>query len=109
MIMDIALSGWDIVHAEEVDWVDWGGEGTARAKVLGSANGYTVAYVEAEPGYRGNAHEHTATEFFYLIDGTVENQGQGMKTGDGYAAATGSTHADFSTASGATYIIVFKL
>jgi mannose-6-phosphate isomerase-like protein (cupin superfamily) len=107
--MEITLAGWDITHADEVDWVPWGGEGTARAKVLGSADGYTVAFVEASPGYRGTAHEHTAAEFFSVIDGTVRNQGVDMKTGDGYAAAMGSTHSDFSTASGATYLIIFKL
>jgi mannose-6-phosphate isomerase-like protein (cupin superfamily) len=107
--MNVSLNGWDIVRADEAEWVDWGGEGRARAKVLGSANGYTVAYVEAAPGYRGTAHEHVAPEFFYVIDGTVENQGVPMKAGDGYAAATGSTHADFSTASGATYLIIFTL
>src|SRR5688500_7908374 len=107
--MDISLKGWDITHADEAEWVPWGGEGRARAKVLGSADGYTVAFVEAEPGYRGTEHLHTAAEFFYVIDGSVENQGVGLKAGDGYAAAAGSTHVDFSTASGATYLIIFKL
>ncbi len=32
-----------------------------------------------------------------------------MKAGDGYAAAAGSTHADFSTETGARYIIIFRL
>jgi hypothetical protein len=32
-----------------------------------------------------------------------------MKPGDGYAAAAGSTHADFETGTGATYIVIFKL
>ena len=107
--MDISLEGWDIVRADEAEWVPWGGTGDARAKVLGSADGYVVVLVEAQPGYRGDAHEHAHAEFFYLIDGTIQNQGVGLKTGDGYAAAAGSSHTDFSTDSGATYIITFKL
>ncbi|MDQ4132236.1 MAG: cupin domain-containing protein [Actinomycetota bacterium] len=107
--MEISLQGWDIARADDAEWVPWGSAGNARAKVLGSADGYFVALVEAQPGYQGDPHEHAYAEFFYLIDGTVQNQGEGMKAGDGYAAAAGSTHADFSTDSGATYIVIFKL
>ena len=52
-----SLEGWDINHADQLEWVPWG-EGGARAKILGTADGYVVAYVEAEPGYRGTPHEH---------------------------------------------------
>ena len=110
MSMEISLAGWDIVKADETEWLPWGGKGgDARAKVLGSADGYTVMLVEAQPGYQGNAHEHTYPEFNYVIDGTVRNQGQEMSAGDGYAAAAGSTHTDFATDTGATYIVIFKL
>jgi quercetin dioxygenase-like cupin family protein len=107
--MQLSLDGWDITHADEAEWIPWGGSGDARAKVLGSADGYAVVLVEAQPGYRGDPHEHSYAEFFYLVDGTVENQAQGLKAGDGYAAAAGSTHTDFGTTSGATYIVIFKL
>lgn len=30
-------------------------------------------------------------------------------TGDGYAAAAGSTHGDFETETGATYIVIFRI
>jgi hypothetical protein len=36
-------------------------------------------------------------------------QGQVMVAGDGYAAATGSTHADFATDTGARYLLVFRV
>jgi quercetin dioxygenase-like cupin family protein len=68
-----------------------------------------VAYVEAEPGYAGDAHEHSHTEFNFVIDGELRNQGQRMTKGDAYVAAPGSTHADFETATGATYLSIFKL
>jgi hypothetical protein len=32
-----------------------------------------------------------------------------MSAGDGYAAAAGSTHTDFETETGATYIVIFKI
>ena len=107
--MDVSLDGWDIAHFDDVDWAPWGGSGTARAKVIGSTDGYFVALVEAEAGYRGDPHEHEHPEFFHLIKGSVMNQGVQMTPGDGYAAAAGSTHADFTSDTGATYLIIFKL
>ena len=104
-----ALAGWNIVRAADVEWAPWGGTGNARAKVLGTADGYYVTLVEAEAGYRGDPHEHTNAEFFYLLDGTIRNQGQVITAGDGYAAATGSTHTDFVVESAARYLIVFRL
>ena len=59
MSVDISLDGWDIVRASEADWIPWtGAAGEARAKILGSADGYTVVLVEAQPGYRGDRHVH---------------------------------------------------
>ena len=63
--MEISLDGWDITQAAAADWVPWGSAGNARAKILGSA--------------------------------------------DGYAAAAGSTHAEFATDTGAKYVVIFKL
>jgi mannose-6-phosphate isomerase-like protein (cupin superfamily) len=108
--MDISLEGWNIVDADNTEWFPWlGSSGEARAKILGSADGYSVTLVEAQPGYQGNPHEHTHAEFNYIVSGRVRNQGVEMKAGDGYAAAAGSTHADFETETGATYIVIFKL
>jgi len=107
--MDISLEGWDIQAAESVEWVPWGTKGNARAKILGSADGYMVAYVQADPGYEGDPHVHGHPEFFYLVEGTVRNQGREMVAGDGYAAGTNSSHTDFETDTGATYIVIFKI
>ena len=73
------------------------------------ADGYTVTLVEAQPGYAGSPHEHAHAEFNYVIAGTLRNQGREMSVGDGYAAAAGSTHTDFATETGATYLVIFKL
>ena len=108
--MDISLEGWNIVGADDAEWMPWlGSAGEARAKVLGAADGYTVMFVEAQPGYKGSPHEHAYAEFNYVISGSVRNQGVEMKAGDGYAAAAGSTHADFSTETGARYLVIFAI
>jgi hypothetical protein len=108
--MDISLEGWHIVKSDAAEWMPWvGSAGEARAKILGSADGYTVVLVEAQPGYRGSPHEHTYAEFNYVVAGSLRNQGQEMTAGDGYAAAARSSHADFGTDAGATYVVIFKI
>jgi hypothetical protein len=107
--MQPSLDGWDITHADDAGWMPWGEHGDARAKILGGADGYVVALVEAQAGYRGTPHEHAFTEFFYLVEGTVRNQGVSMSAGDGYAAAAGSHHTDFEAESPATYINIFRI
>jgi quercetin dioxygenase-like cupin family protein len=110
MSSEISLDGWDIKKAGDEEWMPWtGSAGEARAKILGSADGYFVTLVEAKPGYEGAPHVHAHAEFNYVVDGTVRNQGQTMERGDGYAAAAGSTHTDFATETGATYLVVFKI
>jgi quercetin dioxygenase-like cupin family protein len=106
---DISLEGWDIAHGDDMEWTAWGTDGNARAKVLASANGYTVVLVEAGAGYRGTPHTHTFPEFQYVLDGELRNQGRTMVAGDAYAASEGSTHTDFETESGATYLLVFRI
>ena len=103
------LEGWDINHAAEIDWTDWGAKGDARAKVLGSGDGYVVALVEAQAGYTGTPHEHHHTEFLFLFDGRLRNQGVVMQAGDAYAAATGSKHTDFEALDASTYLSIFEL
>src|SRR5215204_5779878 len=49
------LTGWDITHGAKTEWVPWGGEGApARAKVLGTGDGYYLLLVEARAGYIGH-------------------------------------------------------
>ena len=107
--MAFSLDGWNIGHAPDVDWGPWGSGGDARAKILSDGDGYYVALVEADAGYHGDAHEHEHTEFLYLVSGTLRNQGRTMTAGDAYVAAAGSTHDEFSTDDGATYVSIFKL
>ena len=103
------LTGWDIGAAARVDWAPWGSRGDARAKVLASGDGYYVVLVEAQPGYRGDPHEHGWAEMLYVLAGTLRTQGVELHTGDAYVAAAGSVHTDFATEAGATYLSIFKL
>lgn len=80
------LTGWDITHGADTEWAAWGGDGApARAKVLGTGDGYSLVLVHA--GYSDSPHEHDNAEFSYVISGTVEHQGVPMQAGDGYVAS----------------------
>ena len=84
--------------------------GGAGAKVLGSGDGYLLSLVEANEGYRGDPHVHANTEFLFVVDGTLRNQGQNMNKHDAYVAAVGSTRDDFEVGpGGATYLSIFKI
>jgi hypothetical protein len=104
-----SLERWDVRHGAEVEWSPWGANNDARAKFLGEADGYTIALIRAERGYRTLPHEHAFAEFFYLLEGSIRNQGQTLTAGNAYAAAAGSVHTDFEVQSAATYLSIFRL
>ena len=64
--MSFSLDGWNIGHADDIEWSPWGSGNDARAKILTNGDGYYVALVEADAGYHGDAHEHEHTEFLYV-------------------------------------------
>ena len=107
--MSFSTDGWSIGRFDDVEWSPWGSGGNARAKILANEDGYFLALVEAEPGYAGDPHEHEHTEFLYVVEGTLHTQGERLTAGGGYVAAAGSTHSQFETSDGATYVSIFKL
>jgi anti-sigma factor ChrR (cupin superfamily) len=107
--MTYSLDGWSFGDPESVDWAPWGSGGNARAKLLADGDSHYAALIEAEPGYRGDPHEHAAVEFLYVVSGSVQTQGRELTAGSAYVAAAGSTHDAFGTEGGATYLSIFKL
>lgn len=107
--MPSTVTGWNMNPDGEASWVEWGAGGRARAKVLAAGDGYLVALVEAEAGYAGTPHTHDHTEFAYVLDGRIRNQGQVMEAGGGYVAEAGSSHTDFETLEPSRYLSIFKL
>ncbi len=105
----ISLENWDIRHGAQVDWMPWGSQDNARVKILGEADGYTIALIQADAGHQTAPHDHTHSEFFYLLDGVIRNQGKKMNAGDGYAAAIGSVHTDFEVQAPAVFLVIFRL
>jgi quercetin dioxygenase-like cupin family protein len=104
-----SLEGWSIIRGAEAEWTPWGNDDNARAKLLGTADGYVLALVEAQAGYRGAPHEHAHAEILFVVNGTIRNQGEMLTTGDGYAAGAGSTHDDFEALAPSTYLSIFRL
>ena len=104
-----APAGWHLNPGGDGDWVEWGEGGLARAKVLAEGDGYLVVLVEAQTGYVGTPHEHTNTEFAYVLEGQLRNQGEVMGPGGAYVAQAGSRHDDFEALVPSTYLSIFKL
>jgi quercetin dioxygenase-like cupin family protein len=103
------LAGWDMNQAADVPAVPWGGGDDARAKVLASGDGYLIALVEADAGYRGTPHEHTSTEFLYVLQGRIRTQGRVLEAGGAYVASQGSRHTHFEVEAAASYLSIFKV
>jgi quercetin dioxygenase-like cupin family protein len=103
------LTGWNINPSGEAAWVDWGSDGRARAQVLATGDGYLVVLVEAEAGYIGTPHDHDHTEFAYVLEGQLRNQGEVMEAGGAYVAEAGSRHTDFEALAPSRYLSVFKI
>jgi quercetin dioxygenase-like cupin family protein len=77
--------------------------------MLAHGDGFFLALVEADAGYRGAPHEHEHTEFLYVLDGRVRTQGEPMGPGDGYVASAGSVHEDFEAEVPSRYLSIFRL
>jgi hypothetical protein len=50
--MEVPLDGWSIGRADDVEWTSWGSRGDAKAKVLGSADGFFVLVKAVTPRRR---------------------------------------------------------
>lgn len=107
--MSTLLTGWQFGRRDAAEWMPWGSDGLARARVVAAADGYHLVEVEAQAGYTGTPHEHGHAEFTFVIEGTVRTNGQQLGPGDGCAAAAGSTHDSFEALTDARYLSVFKL
>ena len=107
--MTSETTGWNVNQSGDGDWAPWGEGGRARAKVLAAGDGYMFMLVEADAGYTGTPHEHTNTEFAYVLDGRIRNQGHVMEAGGAFVAEAGSMHADFEALVPSRYVSIFKL
>lgn len=99
---------WSFGPVVGAAWTPWGGDGLAQARVIAEADGYTMVEVRARVGYVGGAHEHTHTEFAYVVSGVVRSNGVVLSAGHGAVAGAGSTHDSFEVLEDATYITIFK-
>ena len=106
--MTFSMDGWNLGRFDDADWSPWGSGGNARAKILAQGDGYYAALVEASPAYVGDPHEHSHTEFLYVVDGWLRTQGETLRRGDAFVADAGSKHEQFDTPEGATYLSIFK-
>ena len=79
--MEHSLTGWDIANAADIDGLRRALAEMPQAKLIASADGYNVVLVVAEPGHATDPHVHGFPEFVYVIDGTMDVQGQALGSG----------------------------
>jgi len=103
---DHDLTGWYIKDVTGGEWMS--APDGAPFKLIGVADGLAFVLSKVDAGSRGARHVHKGPEFLYLLEGDLTVNGVEMKKGHGYAAATGSTHSEFSSQQGATFVVVLK-
>lgn len=80
---------WCIGRAD-AEPMPWGDEGRATAQFLAAADGYHLAVIHADAGYRGDPHDHVYAEFTFVVSGTVVTNGHRLDAGDAAAAPAGT-------------------
>ena len=97
---------FSVGDANEIEWAE--AAPGVEIKLLGAADGRLFTMSRFAPGFSAPEHTHADTEFGYVLEGSVQSQGQLLTTGMGYAAPTGTTHSEFHTADGCTMLFVLK-
>jgi anti-sigma factor ChrR (cupin superfamily) len=78
-------------------------------KLIGAADGRLFTMSRFAPGFSAPLHTHVDTEFGYVVEGSVQSQGQLLTAGCGYAAPIGTTHEEFVVSDeGCTMLFVLK-
>jgi anti-sigma factor ChrR (cupin superfamily) len=100
------LKGW---HINDVSGGEWRTDQDGSPfKFIGAADGLVFVLSKLAAGTRGERHVHEGPEFLYVLEGDLQVNGVEMKPGCGYAAATGTTHSEFASREGATFVVVLK-
>jgi quercetin dioxygenase-like cupin family protein len=97
---------WHFANTNEMDWQVL--ENGQMIKLIGTAEGNGFILPKVPPGCIGPPHQHKGLEYLYVIEGSVVSNGTLLEAGHGYIAESGTDHHEFSSETGATFIVVFK-
>ena len=99
------LPKWHFTDTNNMEWQIL--ESGQMLKLIGTAQGTGFILSKIPPGFSGPAHHHDALEYLYVIEGSVISNGKLLEAGHGYIAEPGTQHDEFSSSSGATFVVVF--
>ena len=97
---------WHIADTNSMEWQVV--EGGQMLKFIGTAKGTGFILSKVPAGFKGPVHRHDGLEYLYVIEGSVISNGTLLKAGHGYIAGPGTQHSEFSSSSGATFVVVFS-
>jgi hypothetical protein len=96
---------WHIANTNSMDWQTV--EGGQMIKFIGTAKGTGFILSKVPAGFKGPVHRHDGLEYLYVIEGSAISNGTLLKAGCGFIAEPGTLHSEFSSPSGATFVVVF--
>lgn len=102
------MDAFAVADTNDAEWID--AAPGVEIKTIGMADGHLFNVSRFAPGFSAPEHTHADSEFGYVLEGSVQSQGELLTTGCGYAAPTGTTHSEFVVGEdGCTMLFVLKL
>ena len=96
---------WHITDTNSMEWQTVAGG--QMLKFIGTAKGTGFILSKVPAGFKGPVHRHDGLEYLYVIDGSVVSNRTLLKAGYGFIAEPGTQHEEFTSATGATFVVVF--
>ncbi len=98
------LPQWHFGDANTMEWQTL--ETGQMLKIIATAKGTGLILSKVPPGCKGPVHTHDGLECLYVIEGSVVSNGKRLVAGCGFIAETGTLHEEFTSSTGATFVVV---
>jgi anti-sigma factor ChrR (cupin superfamily) len=98
------LPQWHFGDANNMEWQVL--ETGQMLKFIATAKGTGLILSKVPPGCKGPVHVHEGLEYLYVIEGSVVSNGKRLAAGCGFIAEPGTLHEEFTSSTGATFVVV---
>lgn len=98
------LPQWHFGDANSMEWQTL--ETGQMLKFIATAKGTGLILSKVPPGCKGPVHIHEGLEYLYVIEGSVVSNGKYLEAGCGFIAEAGTLHEEFTSSTGATFVVV---
>ena len=102
------MDAFAVADTSEAEWTE--AAPGVEIKPIGMVDGRLFNMSRFAPGFSAPEHTHLDSEFGYVLEGSVQSQGQLLTAGCGYAAPKDTTHSEFVVGDeGCTMLFVLTL